>query len=602
MIDELQTVDAVYKDARPMDTVNRIKSILADNGIETTVIWSESNVPNCYSLRVNIEGTLVGTNGKGVTKEFALASGYGEFMERLQLGNIWRNKMSFDKGVSAGDAQSRFILAQELLDRNLNWYEMYSRQLQNATGTAMTPKQILDQHLQPDGTVQCAPYYCATTGTIEHLPLALVKSVYGSNGGAAGNSMAEAVVQAISEIVERNHELQIIHGRIPTPEVPEEILKSCPIAHQIICFLREKGYRVVVKDCSLGSKFPVVCVCIIHTATGKYHTHFGAHPNFEVALQRTLTEAFQGHNLDNVAKYETFCYKEEDVHDYRRLLAELVKGTSEKSPQFFIHQPQEPYTPVSGFAGGNNEACLKECIDYFRQQGYDVLVRDCSCLGFPTCQVIIPGYSEMIPHRISTKYNAYRYRQQATRALKNPTAVGMADLLALQMHVMESCKNRLNGLDNFQNEAGIPGLFPPEEGSYLMNAALGYMAWSLGNMGDAIGYINSMLRRKDCPEAGYLICLKRYLTMVLHKYPAEEIRQTLSYFHEAAAVEKLYSCLESKTNPFHHLVLRCDGACTDACPIRERCRKKITDQISALIVDRSSRIDQAALANVFADQ
>lgn len=601
MIEELKTVDAVYKDARPMDTVNKIKSILADSGIETTVIWSESNVPNCYSLRVNIEGTLVGTNGKGVTKEFALASGYGEFMERLQLGNIWRNKMSFDKGVSAGDAQSQYVPAQELLQRNPKWYEIYSQQLLTATGTTMTPKQILDQHLEPNGTIQCAPYYCATTGTIEHLPLALVKSVYGSNGGAAGNSMAEAVVQAISEIVERNHELQIIHNRIPTPEVPEEILESCPIAYKIICFLREKGYRVVVKDCSLGTKFPVVCVCLIHTPTGKYHTHFGAHPNFEVALQRTLTEAFQGHNLENVAKYETFCYKEEDVHDYRRLLAELVKGTSEKSPQFFTQQPDGPYTKVSGFAGGNNEDCLKECIDYFRQLGYDVLVRDCSCLGFPTCQVIIPGYSEMIPHRISTKNNAYRYRQQATRALKNPAAVGMADLIALQMHVMESGKNRLNGLDNFQNEAGIPGLMSMEEGAYLMNAALAYMAFGLGNMGDAIGYISNMLRRKDTPDAGYLICLKRYLTMVLHKYPAEEIRQTLGYFHQTETVEKLYACLNSKTNPLHHLVLRCDGACTDACPIRNLCRKTKTDEISALIVERSSRINQADLATVFAN-
>jgi hypothetical protein len=465
----------------------------------------------------------------------------------------------------------------------------------------MTPWQILEQHIQPDGTVNCAPYYCVNTGEIEYLPLAMVKSVYGSNGGAAGNTMEEAIVQAISEIVERNHEQKIIHEHIPVPAIPEEVLKKCPIAYQIIGFLRDKGYRIVVKDCSLGTKFPVVCVCIIDASTGKYHTHFGAHPNFEVALQRTLTEAFQGRNINTIAQFDSFCYDLEDVLSFRRMITELVVGTSEKTPLFFIREPEEQYRPAEGFAGVRNRDCLKECMEYFRGLGLDVLVRDCSCLGFPTCQVIIPGYSEMIPHRVSTKYNTYRYRQQATRALKNPTAAGMADLIALQMHVMESNKNRLNGLENFQIEAGIPGLLSLEEGSYFMNAALAYMAWSLGNMGDAIGYLGGMLRRKDCPDAGYLICLKRYITMVLHKYPAEEIRQTLTYFHEEAAVAKLYNCLESKTNPLHHLVLRCDGRCTADCPIRDLCRKAKTDEISALIVDRSRRMDQAALASVFAN-
>lgn len=125
MLEQLQTIDAVYKDARPMDTVERIKGILDEYGIRTVVTWGESNVPNCYSLRVNIEGTRVGTNGKGVTKEFALASGYGEFMERLQQGLIWRNKVQTEGNVSSSDAQSQPGSAEMLLERNPGWYAAY---------------------------------------------------------------------------------------------------------------------------------------------------------------------------------------------------------------------------------------------------------------------------------------------------------------------------------------------------------------------------------------------------------------------------------------------------------------------------------------------
>lgn len=582
-----------------MNTVRKIKAILKENGINTVEKWMISDVPHCYSLRVTIEGTRIGTNGKGVTEEFALASGYGEFMERLQVGNIWRNKMSFDKGVSSSDAQSRDIPARELMDRNQKWYETYSKVFFDATGKTMTPQQILDQYVQKDGTVQCTPFYCVTTGTIEYLPSVALNSIYGSNGGAAGNTMEEAIVQAISEIVERNHQLRIIREHIPVPTIPENVLEKCPIAYKIIGFLREKGYRVVVKDCSLGTKFPVVCVCIINTATGKYHTHFAAHPNFEIALQRTLTEAFQGRNINNIAKYDNFCYNEKESVEFRRLMSELIKGASEKTPQFFIREPAEPYHPTAGFSGANNRDCLKECIAYFRKLGVDVLVRDCSCLGFPTCQIIIPGYSEAVPHRVSIKYDHYRYRQQATRALKNPTAVGLGDLVALLMHVVESKKRHLYGVENFPTEAGLPAMMPQEQGDYLMNATMAYAHYTLGNYADTVDNINKMLQSEWCPEVGYLICLKRYLSMLQNKYVAEDIRKTLELFHNEEDVQKLYEYLSKNGNPLQDCVLHCDGQCTEECPIRSVCRKPYTDGIAALIVEKSAKMDQSNLAAVF---
>ena len=166
----LVTTDAEFKDARPVDTVNRIKEILKKYGVETVETWGESNVPNCYSVRVTIAGTKIGTNGKGVNKEFALASGYGEFMERLQMGNIWKNKLSFEKG-SAADAHCQLVKPEVLLERNAKWYDIFSERLFQYTGIKMTPRELLNQFVDKNGLIEAVSYYCVTTGTMEYLPL-----------------------------------------------------------------------------------------------------------------------------------------------------------------------------------------------------------------------------------------------------------------------------------------------------------------------------------------------------------------------------------------------------------------------------------------------
>ncbi len=79
-------LDGEYKDESPIKTVEKIKGILRDNGIETTEELYDSEVPYCSSLRVTVNGTAFGSNGKGLSPEFTLASGYGELVERLQIG------------------------------------------------------------------------------------------------------------------------------------------------------------------------------------------------------------------------------------------------------------------------------------------------------------------------------------------------------------------------------------------------------------------------------------------------------------------------------------------------------------------------------------
>ncbi|MGE5678578.1 MAG: YcaO-like family protein, partial [Pseudomonadota bacterium] len=73
-----------YKECPPEETVERIKKILKGIGIELEDHWGDTGMEGFYTLRVNIPGTGIGSNGKGASREYAQASAYAEFMERLQ--------------------------------------------------------------------------------------------------------------------------------------------------------------------------------------------------------------------------------------------------------------------------------------------------------------------------------------------------------------------------------------------------------------------------------------------------------------------------------------------------------------------------------------
>ena len=581
--------ETFYKDASPVDTVNRIKQILREYGIETEERWNETKVPHCFCLRVSISGTAFGTNGKGVTKELAMASGYGEMIERLQIGHIWSDKLSAEGGVSSCEAQCVPMDCEQLLRRNAKWYDAYSELLKQSAGISMDGREILEQYAQA-GSIQATPFYCLTGNSWEHLPTVLCRYVYLTNGAAAGNTMEEAIVQAMGEIVERRYELRVLTGEIPVPDVPEDVLQACPVPYKIIRFLRENGYRVIVKDCSLGDRFPVICVCIINTRTGRYHTHFGAHPKLAIALERTLTESFQGRDMESVAKHEDFSFRPAGSYDHQHRSVQLVYGSSEKYPRFFSAEAKHPYNRKMGFSGTTNRELLKECVEFFREQGCDVLVRDCSCLGFPTYQVVIPGYSEVFPHRISAKTSDAGYSKLAAKALKNPAAASMEDVFGLMIF---NQRRGITGPKKFTQEAGIPASISSMEEDFLMNAAMAHISYTLRRQKDTLAYISSILRSGQYRESEYLLCVKRQISLAQNGYSPEESRKILEALHSDASVTQLFACLDSGKNPLDPVVLHCDMQCGPECRLLAYCRKKQTGSLVRLIAQKSKEVDQS---------
>lgn len=582
-----QLRDADFKDAAPLKTVEHIRKILQENGIEVREQWFESGVPYCYSIRVSVKGTTFGVNGKGLTPEFTLASGYGELMERLQLGYLGSDEVQKDGSFSVNSTQEEAVSVRTLLERNRKWYTAMGEGLRLYTGKELTPEQILTQYADGAGNVAATPYYCVTTGTKEYLPTALRKAVYTANGCAAGNTMEEAIVQAMSEIVERKHQIRLISENITPPDVPEAVLQRCQAAYSIISYVRSKGFRVIIKDCSLGMRFPVVCACFIQESTGRYHTHFGAYPVFEIALERALTESFQGRNLENIRTYGDFCYDKVEVFTLKNLMNELTKGSSAKMPGFFAGEPSYAYNEAMGFTGENNQALLRQCTAFFAEQGWDILVRDCSCLGFPTYQVLIPGYSEVFSHRLSAQHNDRRYGAYAVKALRDPVAATQEDKLGLLMHLAQTARmsGNISGVHGFLAGARLSAELEPEQEARLMAAALGYVYYELGKYKEVPKYIDRLLGGSG---EEYLLCVKRYLALRSSGTESGEIRQVLSVFHRPETVAALYACLEEKRNPLADYVLRCDRQCKPDCRLHPYCRKKNVSAIAKLINEKTA--------------
>lgn len=585
--------DAAFKDAHPMQTVERIRRILADCGIETEETWLETGVPYCRGIRIRVVGTTFCVNGKGLTKEFALASGYGELMERLQMGYIGSMDVQKDGHHAMKNANTERISADALYARNAQWYAKLSDLLHAHTGLREDPRDLVGQYADDSGNVDAIPFYNITKNRKELYPSRLVNTVYSANGCAAGNSMEEALVQGLSEVVERHFHMRIVSEQLSLPDVPEDVLKRCKVAYEIISFIRVVGYRVIVKDCSLGTRFPVVCVCFIHRRTGRYHTHFGAYPIFEIALERALTETFQGRNIYGFASFSDFVYREDDLNSTVSIANEMTKGTWEKQPGFFVGEPRYPYHTDVGFDGGNSAQLLGQCVDFLAEQGYEILVRDRSCLGFPTYQILVPGYSEVFIYRLSRKLDDHRYFRQAARTLRDPSAASRDDKEALLLHLAEMDKltRNISHVHGFLAAAGLSAQVSADDQKRLMAASMASVHYSLGNTDACIRYLADLIPGKTDQQTAWLICLKRYLSLKQHGYGEGEIRSIIAFFHGEGLASQLEACIAGGVDPFGQFTLHCDGNCSEKCKLHGACCQKRVGELAALIAKHQQELD-----------
>lgn len=415
-----------YKEVPPKKTINSLKAILLAAGVELNEEWLPQSTAGTFSVRVTLPNSSIGTNGKGMTKDYALASAYAEFFERFQnriLGLSNPNRFSEVGYYRVHDERDMSISDVCLYGGAFIRYLIRSLGLQDVCSDERLKQLEKLFSLRKNNKTKkytTYPFYNVNADRLEYLPISISLPFYGSNGMSAGNSPEEALVQAFSEIFERFVQKEVISKKLALPDVPESYLQKFANLYKIYCKMNSiENYKLYIKDCSLGGKYPVVAIVIIEIDSGKYGIHFGAHPDFGIALERAFTEASQGQDILKFAHncdFDFYNHRVFESSNYYNIF-DIARG---KYPcEFFFKESKYKFCVCDRFKADTNSGMLKAIIDGLKQDGYEVLVRDSSTLGFPSYHVIVPGMSELSNFSVLDA-KIYNTRLYVKELLKNP--------------------------------------------------------------------------------------------------------------------------------------------------------------------------------------
>lgn len=456
------------KDRKPEHTIFEIRKILNSLGIFVVEKRWQNFAGEWFSVRLELEGfPQLGVNGKGKTERLALASGFGELMERLQTRYLLKSNYGMKENPKMIFADEKIVSTEVIVQMDDIISSLFAEHLHGG----------VEELLESNSKYRvCAPFYNVTDQVEVDLPVRLIEAVTGSNGLCAGNTAQEGLVQGICEILERYVHKEIYRRKLILPTISDEKLMDYD-TFLMIQKLRSYGYRVLVKDCTMGGKYPVVGLLLMNPSRFRYLFTLGSDPDFNIALQRCVTEMFQGVKHDeNFLKKMTVVDWEDVVGNQKwapenmeePIYIEWIKTLSSNIGHYplSIFVKTEEHSNFSPFLkpGFSNQEAFELLIESLTKDQRKVYIRDYSYLGFPTFRVYIPEMTECL--EFCEKELLYRKKEYWLRQiLLNLKEASNNELQEFVTTVEEIKKVSHYKLDNIFNL--LSGLILKGESFYL---------------------------------------------------------------------------------------------------------------------------------------
>jgi ribosomal protein S12 methylthiotransferase accessory factor len=387
------------KDAALESTISTLQGKLQQLGFHIEERSWFNPVDGVWSVHIrDRDCPLLFSNGKGATRLACLASALGEFFERLSTNYFWTH---FYLGPDVA-SQAFVHYPQE------RWFDVPDDGSWPAG--ILTPE--LQQLYNPQAAVEAAslvdfnsgnvdrgictiPYVRERDGQTVYFPVNIIGNLYVSNGMSAGNTPLEARTQALSEIFERSIKARIISEGLCLPDVPDEVIARYPRIERGIAALREAGFGILVKDASLGGQYPVMNVTLLNPQDQGCFASFGAHPRFEIALERALTELLQGRALDALSGFPAPGFDLEETASSTNIEIHFVDSSGVIHWKFLGNEPDH------AFVDWNFSTTTAEdyawAVARLHQDQRDIYIADFTHLGVYACRILVPGLSEIYP-------------------------------------------------------------------------------------------------------------------------------------------------------------------------------------------------------------
>lgn len=515
-----------HKDALPETSIAAAKRILETLGIQADIEVTE-RLQGVFSATLTDRASSWATCGKGTTEAYCLASAFGEAIEHLC------NYTAYDMGrISAATNQAYGFFQYpdevniKIAELPTKFPQIYSDLLESyglLSGKKAEPEEIvllLEQYYGTD-TIPCIPFYSVKSRKEVLIPNILLSSLCGSNGGGAGNTPEEALGHALDEIAERYAKERIYHAGLTPPEVPRAFIRdNAPELLSIIAGIEHSGqFRVFVKDASLGMGLPVLCVLLVDKENQRYMVNFGAHPCFQIALERCLTEMFQlyeGGNAQMRRKQMTpILLPDEKILNGISNWVSLLKDDVGYIPiSFFSGECSWTFDGWSFVPDYTNAIGLQRQLETLGHLSDDIYIRNNSYFPFHVYRVYIPGISTTKLPFDKKQLDSYINSNRLNDYLSKGAALSVSELTILRDFIFDP--------DTFAGSLVLHNL--DEERRYTLYAAL------LKDLGEPMRTLSilNMFESKHSKCAAFALQLKN------HGYTDDVICQLIDIFYEEA--------------------------------------------------------------------
>jgi ribosomal protein S12 methylthiotransferase accessory factor len=395
-----QTVARFRKLVSPLTgVVSRLEPMDPDAPLNTNYYAAHNFSAPATTVEQLRAGLSGGSFGKGSTAEQGEASALMEAIERysgvFQGDEIRETRRFVD--FPAGDA----ILPNDV--------QLFSdTQYRQALVPAADPgeAQSVPAPFDPSAETEWSPVWSLRDQRFKHLPTSLLYFFHhgpgqinaDSNGCAAGNTLAEAIVQGFLELVERDSYAIWWYNRLRRPQVDLDRFDDSYI-RDLRTLLADDGRQLWVLDVTNDLGIPSFVAMTHWTNNRREHIEFGSGAHFDprIALLRALTELSQFLSIGTL---------EGGRGD---------QSTLDGSTPFRLRD--HPYlSPADGSAvepdlhskfgrlGAPEQVAA--CVHLVKQKGLDFLVLDQTRadIGVPVVRVIVPGmrhfYRRFAPGRL----------------------------------------------------------------------------------------------------------------------------------------------------------------------------------------------------------